>query len=161
VLVEVIGEQSMLGFERSHERVSDDQISGAERLLCVKFPSGYRAVAKRYGGSYGDVDFLVNRPSAGCDRCGFGLILSLLPESPDSVYSVMACWREHELSLKLVPIAEDGGGNYLCLDYRKREEPEIAFYYHELPGADGIIYVCQTFDEFLTRLVEPVDSDKG
>ncbi len=147
----------MRGFEQSSEVISDDQIDGAERLLCVKFPPSYRAVAKGYGSSFGDVEFLVDRPAEGFDRCGVGLILSLLAESRNSVYSVMGVWQEHQLSARLIPIAEDGGGNYLCLDYRKADEPEVIFYFQELPGDDGIIFVCQTFDEFLTRLVDPAD----
>lgn len=147
----------MLGFEQSSENVSDEQLSGAEQLLGVKFPVEYREEVQNFGGSFGDVAFLVDRPSEGFDRCSIGLLLSLLPQSRNSIYRVMAAWEEHELSARLIPIAEDGGGNYLCLDYRNGDEPDVVFYFHELSGDDGIIFVCSTFAEFLTRLVETQD----
>ncbi len=149
----------MLGFEPSSEIINSEQIDGAERLLGVKFPVEYRQVVQNFGGSSGDVEFLVDRPSDGFDRCGIGLVLSLLPHSRNSVYRVMAAWEEHELPAQLIPVAEDGGGNYLCLDYRNGEEPEVVFYFHELTGDDGIIFVCPTFAGFIARLVQPDDDE--
>ena len=145
----------MLGFEPSTETINDDQIDGAEQLLAVEFPASYRALVKNYGGGSGEVDFLVDRPSGGFDRCSIGLLLSLLPQSRNSVYQIMSTWEEHGLSARLIPIAEDGGGNYLCLDYRHGNEASVVFYFHELLGDEGIIEVCPTFDDFLPQLVEP------
>lgn len=145
----------MLGFDPSPESIDAAQIAGAEQLLGVRFPAEYREVAKNFGGSYGDAEFLVDRPAGGFDRCSVGLVFSLLPQSRNSVYCVMAGWAEHELSARIIPIAEDGGGNYLCLDYRNGDEPEVVFFFHELLGEEGLMTVCPTFAEFLTRMVEP------
>ncbi|MBW3597320.1 MAG: SMI1/KNR4 family protein [Planctomycetes bacterium] len=120
-------------------------------LLGVRFPESYRQMIRRFSGSYGDADIRIDRPSGGFDRCSIGLILSLLPHNPDSIYGVMQNWKEHALSPKVVPIGEDGGGNYLCLDFRAGDEPAVAFYFHELYGDDGVMRVCETFDELLNR----------
>ena len=145
----------MLGFECSEEFVSDNLIVGAETLFGVKFPETYCTMIREYSGAFGDVEFRVDRASPGFDYCSVGLVLSLNPCNRNSIYSVMASWPEHELSDRIIPLGEDGGGNYVCFDYRQSKVPQIAFYFHELSGEDGIIKVCGTFDGFLERLELP------
>lgn len=154
-----LGEPSMIGCERSNETVTDNHIRGAEALLGIEFPDLYRSVIRRFSGSFGDAEFRVDRPLDGLDVCGVGLILSLLPHSRNSIYTVMSAWEEHGLSPRLVPIGEDGGGNYLCLDYRESDVPSVAFYFHELWGDDGIMKVCNSFDELLERITAPAEGD--
>ena len=149
----------MNGFEPSGEPITDDHIAGSERLLGIVFPDSYAAMIRRFSGSYGEAEIRVDRPSGGFEHCSVGLILSLLPHSRDSIYGAMSNWDEHELSASVIPIAEDGGGNYLCLDYRAGASPRVVFYYHELPGDDGLMHVCDTFNELLSRAVAPTDED--
>jgi len=152
----------MLGFERSEESVSDNVIDGAETLLGVRFPDAYRAMIREYSGAFGDVEFRVDRPSPGFDYCSVGLLHSLNPCSRNSIYSVMASWPEHDLSDRIIPFGDDGGGNYVCFDYRQSDVPKIVFYFHELSGEDGIMKVCDTFGEFLDRLQLPEhDAESG
>jgi len=145
----------MLGFELSEESVPDHFIDSAEKLFGVRYPDAYRTIIREYSGAFGDVDFRVDRPSSGFDYCSIGLIHSLKPWNRNSVYSLLASWPEHDLSDRIVPFAEDGGGNYLCFDYRQSDVPQIVFYFHELSGEDGIMKVCDTFEEFLDRLQLP------
>ena len=145
----------MLGFERSEEIVSDNLIEGAEILFGIKYPVRYREIIRGYSGSWGDVWFRVDRSSPGFDYCSLGLIHSLNPCHRNNTYSVMAAWTEHGLSPHIIPFGEDGGGNYVCFDYRRSNIPEVVFYFHELPGDDGVMKVCDTFEEFLERLHLP------
>ena len=150
---------ALLGFEPSDEEIPDHVIDGAEMLFGVKYPATYRQLIREFSGSYGDVDFRVDRPSPGFDYCSVGLILSLLPCSSESVYGTLSTWPEHDLSGRIIPFGVDGGGNYVCFDYRESEVPQIVLYFHELPGEDGIMRVCDTFDEFLGRLRMPAEED--
>lgn len=147
-----IASGNVLGFEPSDEEIPDHVLTGAETLLGVRFPDAYRLLIRDYSGSYGGVSFRVDRPTPGFDLSGMGLILSLLPDSADSLYSRMSNWNEHALDPHLIPFGEDSGGNYVCFDYRTSDEPRIVIYFHELAGEEGLMKVCDTFNDFLQRL---------
>jgi hypothetical protein len=142
----------MLGFEKREVPLADHLITGAETVFGISYPAAYRKTIKHFGGCYGSVDFRVDRSSPGFDYCNFGLILSLSPWDDGSIYEAVSNWREHGLHERLVPFGLDGGGNYVCFDYRGATDPEIVFYYHELHGDDGVMRVCPTYDAFLNRL---------
>lgn len=145
----------MLGFDKPEHPLQDHQLCGAETLLGITFPDAYRTLVREFGGAYGDVDFDVEFPSPGFETCSMGLLLSLDPCSRDSIWSRMIVWEEYELSPKVIPFGEDGGGNYICFDYREANEPKIVFYFHELAGDDGIMVACSSFERFLENLKLP------
>ena len=145
----------MLGFQHTDEDVSDGVIEAAEKLFDIRYPDAYRTIIRDFSGAHGDVEFRVDALEPGFDFCSVGLIYSLLPWCADSIYSVLSSWPEHGLSNRIIPIGEDGAGNYLCFDYRQSKTPKIVFYFHELHGVDGIIEVCDSFAEFLERLTLP------
>lgn len=148
----------MLGFEPSDEVTTDNMIAGAETLLGIAYPQAYREMVSQFGGAHGDAEFRMDRPYPGFDYCGIGLIHSLNPCSPSSVFSLMSSWPEHELDSLVIPFAEDGGGNYVCFDYRAESgEPAIVFYFHELSGDDGIMKICDSFTDFIDRLRLPAN----
>jgi hypothetical protein len=53
----------------------------------------------------------------------------------------------------LIPFAPDGGGNYLCFDYRNcKENPPIVFWHHEVEENEGVFLLANSFDEFIDNL---------
>ena len=58
----------------------------------------------------------------------------------------------------LVAFAEDGGGNFVCFDYRTAPEtnnPPIVHWNHEADEGQDASYVANNFDEFIGILSEP------
>lgn len=147
----------MLGFEKRDVPLADHLINGAEITFGIKYPQTYRAMIKDYSGSSGSIDFRIDRPSPGYDYGNIGLLLSLAPWDDETVYQLVSTWREHHLDRRIVPFGVDGSGDFTCFDYRRSVEPEIICYFHELQGDDGILRVCHSYDEFLSRLVQPDD----
>lgn len=140
------------GFEPHEAGASPEQIAGTERVLGVRFPSKYVELLASFGGSYGDAGF----PIPGSSVVGsIGNWLSLSPWESESLWSMLASWGEHELPRSVVPIAADGGGNLVCLDYRVSEVPQIVLWFHELAGENGLMVVASSFTEFLESLLEP------
>ncbi|NEQ97691.1 MAG: SMI1/KNR4 family protein [Cyanothece sp. SIO2G6] len=122
-------------------------IAGAEILLGITYPQAYRNLILEFGGAYGDAEFSLDQPSPGFDYCSISIIHSLNPCSQSSIYALMATWPEHELDAAIIPFGEDGGGNYICFDYRNRSEnPAIVFYFHELSGTDSLMKVCESLE---------------
>jgi hypothetical protein len=53
----------------------------------------------------------------------------------------------------LIPFATDGGGNYVCFDYRNtKENPPIVFWHHEIEKNDGIFFLNDSFEDFINNL---------
>ena len=117
------------------------------------FPSrkSYVEVLRAFAGAYGDAEF----PFPGSEASGsIGLWLSPVPWERESLWTSVSTWQEHELPESIVPIAEDGGGNLLCLDYRHSHAPAVVFWFHELAGEEGLRRVAPSFEAFITTLRE-------
>ncbi|WP_309398424.1 SMI1/KNR4 family protein [Cerasicoccus maritimus] len=149
------GKKVMKGFDKSESPITETQIEGAENLIGVSFPEEYKKVIREFNGAYGDVDF----PIPGSEYGGsMGIWLSLSPWDRETIWSSLSAWNEHELSEKIIPFGEDGGGNWICFDYREnKEEPSIVYWFHEIGGDDGCIFVCDRFTTFLNSLTTPDD----
>lgn len=60
----------------------------------------------------------------------------------------------------LIPFSQDGGGNYLCFDYRNcKENPPIIFWNHEVEENEGIFYLADSFEEFINGLKSEDECD--
>ncbi|HCU07139.1 MAG TPA: hypothetical protein DIC42_06155 [Holosporales bacterium] len=52
-----------------------------------------------------------------------------------------------------IPFSEDGGGNYICFDYRTcSENPLIVYWDHGIEENEGIFFLADSFEEFLSML---------
>ena len=142
-------------FDPTEDPINPQQIDGAELLLGVRFPAAYRAVLADHHDSGGDADFAVPGTLHGAS---IGHWLSLSPWGTESVWSCLLAWSEHSLPRSIVPFGEDGGGNYVCFDYRNSSEPSVVFWYHGLSGIDGLHTVAATFDDFVGLLRAPAEA---
>jgi hypothetical protein len=60
----------------------------------------------------------------------------------------------------LIPFSQDGGGNYLCFDYRNsKENPPIVFWHHAVEENEGIFYLADSFEEFINNLKDESELD--
>lgn len=143
------------GFDLSESPVSPAMLDGAELVLGISFPDTFRTIACQYDGASGSAAF----PVPGVQNLsGIGSWLSYRPWLPQSVWFWLSNWSEHELPNTVVPFAEDGGGNLMCLDYRAGPIPSVARWFHELSGADGLFTVAESFEQWLETVVpDPED----
>lgn len=134
-------------------------IAGAELVFGVRFPADYRECLRvNHGAQPKQDEFEAGAPG---DRWegNVGQLLTLDPRRPGNMFAVLADLAvDDQLPELVLPVAEDGGGNFLCLDYRadpSRSEPAVAFWFHEVSGPDGIVPVAQTWTKLETILHEP------
>lgn len=126
------------------EPVSEKAIRFAERVLDVQFPADYRACVRDNGGGAPEpADF----PLEGVTR-RVGLLLSLDPgEDENVVGTAQRLQAEARLPQGLVPIINDGEGNYVCLDYGQGP-PNLAY----LTITGEVRPVAESFTKFLEML---------
>ena len=81
---------------------------------------------------------------------------------PDDEYSILKTTerllRNDRLPEGIIPFAEDGGGDQICLDYRQgRRQPRVVYWSHEEEKDQSIFPLADSFTEFLAML-EPPDA---
>ena len=141
---------TLADFDPADEPATDSQIRGAELLIGQSLPVTCRWILARYGGACGHLEFSVPWTS---DLFSVGQWLSVLPWHSNNMWSVLSCWPEHEMPLTAIPIGVDGGGNWLCLDYRETAIPRVAYYFAELQGPEGLFVLADDFDRWICALV--------
>lgn len=136
------------------EPLAANEIASVEELLGVKFPSDYiMCIAEHSGASNpSESDFLYvdrGKRQVGC----FGSLLSLRAGHSDRLVDAFRDLGD-QLPVGIIPVV-DACGDFVCLDYRKSNEPTIAYFAHELSGDDSIIAIASSFSEFLDSLYIP------
>jgi hypothetical protein len=62
---------------------------------------------------------------------------------------------KHQLPKGIIPIADDGGGDFICFDFRSSEtSPKVVYWHHEKKKEKSITYLCETFTDFIDMLKE-------
>jgi hypothetical protein len=136
------------------EPLPEEMLRGAELLFGVTLPADYReCVRVNHGGHPEPNDFTVRggrRPWRSC----LAVLLSLDWRRPENVWSVLANLAvDGQLPEGLFPIAEDGGGDFLCLDFRGGPAaPPVVYWSHDVGGEEGVLPVAGSFGELLSLL---------
>src|SRR5262245_31256812 len=129
-------------------------LRGAELLFGITFPADYReCVRVNHGGHPEQRNFTVRGVSASWGSC-LAVLLSLDWRRPESVWSVLANLAvDRQLPDGLFPIAEDGGGDLLCLDFRRSPAaPLVVYWSHGIGGEEGVFPIAGNFTELLSLL---------
>lgn len=132
----------------------DDMLRGAELLFGVTFPADYReCVRVNHGGHPEPRGFTVRGASGAWGSC-LPALLSLDWRRSENVWAVLSGLAvDGQLPDKLFPIAEDGGGDLLCLDFRgDTSTPPVVYWSHDVGGAEAVVQVATSFAELLSML---------
>lgn len=135
---------------------SDAVVAELERRLGIHFPLDYLEVAKAcQGGTPVERSEFVYRDAdaGGPDWSGFAYLLPLEPTHEEGIVATMEkLAKDGKLPAGVVPIATDGGGDYVCLAYRAGAAPSIVYWCHERERDDSIFPLSDSFRGLLERL---------
>lgn len=134
--------------------LSEDILRGTELLFGVALPPAYRECLRINHGGHPEPGNFVVGTGASAWEGSLGTLLSLDWRRPSNIWSTLASLTiDGQLPDRLFPIAEDGGGNLLCFDYRSTlPEPPVIYWWHEVGGEDGITNVAESFIALLAML---------
>ncbi|WP_337967220.1 SMI1/KNR4 family protein [uncultured Flavobacterium sp.] len=146
-----------------NDGANDKEIVDLEKSLNQILPSSYIDLLKTYNGEKKSVGFMG----------GFGFLgtqeivlhwdffkIGINEREPDSVYQKDKIKNEL-FSIKRIPFAHDGSGNFLCIDYDPGVEGKNGQILY-LPTGDPepVSVIADNFDEFLSFLIDAVTTEK-
>ncbi len=137
-------------------------IAQHQRILGVTFPDDFCKVIQRCSGGQPleREEFWIDHPAHGRLGSGVGALVTLGPldDVNGMLFSAYALHERHGVSRDMIPIAVDGGGDYMCFDYgQSATHPPVVYYSHEAPLAISFCHLADSFTSFLAMLEPPED----
>ena len=126
-----------------------------------KLPKPYTLLLKKNdGGSlYYDFDYY-DKNFEKTISGGIGVIFGLQCEDGDNLI-VRYKKLPDFFPRNLVPFGENGGGNFICFDYRydsTTDNPPVVYWIHDAEKEKEICTLAKDFEEFLSILREPEEN---
>lgn len=129
-------------------------IKEIEQIYDIKFPSSYIDIVLKNDGASALPHSIY---------CGNGRSEDFQMFIPLGFYEGLTPLKEVLENLnfpdKIIPFADDSGGNSFCFDFRSSENPEVVFHEHEMGEEDvkgNFWRVAKSFDEFIDNIGEPL-----
>lgn len=141
--------------------VSDDRIKYIEEIILIKFPESYLSTIKYCDGGVPvkcDFSFIYQSTGRKITDC-IGRFLPLNDSAGGNLLQDFLDPPEFYVE-GLVPFAENGGGDYICFDYRQGKNifnPQIVYWSHGAGIGKDVSFVANNFEEFINMLEEPQD----
>jgi len=134
-----------------HPPIDSGRLDQAEHILGVVLPRDYKECAQCcHGGRPSKNVFAFDDPEIGRMESCIGTLLSFAEDDNENVirtHTRLAAF----LPEGAVPVADDGGGDFVCLDYSGGPSPTIGYWHH---GESKLIPLASSFSEFLDMLYE-------
>ncbi len=150
-------------WELCDSAISDGVRAECEHLLGVTFPREFRDVMQRCPGGHPveRSDFNLLHPGMGRVESCLGALLSLDPTDESGIVHTTRDLRQvHGLPAGVIPFAHDGGGDYMCLDFRATlDHPAVVYWAHEATPEMALAPLARSFLEFLAMLAPPESLD--
>ncbi len=148
----------MVKMTDSQEPISEREIVDLESKCRIKLPVDYRDFLLKYNGG---------RPEPNCfdfkntdDGSDVKLFYGFRKNYEYNLGKQIEL-RQNRLPIDLFPIAEDSGGNVICIGIRGEYSGKIYFWDHELeadagevPDFSNITLIADSFQEFLDGLYD-------
>ncbi|GAB4203260.1 MAG: SMI1/KNR4 family protein [Roseiflexaceae bacterium] len=145
-----------LGWRSAHPPIEEEIVQNVEKELGVKFPDEFIECVKKYHGGYPTINRFDYLDDAG--RKTTSGLSELLSFDLQYEWNILRENKEppEEMPKGLVIFGTDGGGGYICFDYRERtNNPPVVFWSHDTPSAETVIPLAHDFATFLAMLYQP------
>lgn len=141
--------------------VTEADVRNVEQLIGARLPEDYREFLLRYGSdhAYFNQTVAISHPAHPDGFFGIDHFLGAVPRENSYCYDLLARYAEDRSILPdgVLTIADDGGGNFICLAVSGENRGRIYYWDHE-EAEQGIVPTYQflqpladSFDEFLGK----------
>ncbi len=144
-----------LTWEDCGAKIDEQVIELIEAKLKHRFPQDFRAVILEcHGGHPKPACFSYYDPDIGSVETSVAELLSFDLKCRNNIVRTCRALSDW-LPSGVIPFVSEGGGDFVCFDYRGHEEgmaPVVVYWSHEREPETSIIFLCSTFSEFLKML---------
>jgi hypothetical protein len=77
-----------------------------------------------------------------------GILLSYSSDDPENIFTAYESLKP-SLPAGAIPVADDGGGDFVCLDYSRGSPPTIGYWHH---GESSLVTLAASFTDFINML---------
>ena len=150
--------------KRDHGFGNPQYIKKLEKDNGVKLPPNYVAFILRHNGADINVEaFEYDNPYYPLDNEG-AIFFSEIQDIQCTIDDLLAINIDDPgyFYKELIPFGDNGGGDYICFDYREcnTDNPPVIIWFHDiLDNSERIVFVANNFEEFVDKLHEPYDLD--
>ena len=145
-----------------HKAVDDEVIGYVEDQLNIRLPPDYiKCVKKNHGGHPVNLSFKYEHPYIGVVTSSLAELISF---DLHSKYNILKIYKmlSDQIPEGIIPFGDDGGGDYMCFDYRsvnsgERPAPSVVYWSHEVEPEKSIIFLANNFTGFLELMFEVID----
>jgi hypothetical protein len=142
--------------------ITADDVLRVEQHVGSRLPDDYRSFLLQYGSGqayFDSVGFPIETYPGGA--CGINAFIGAVPLENSYCYDLISHYEQTrgDLPKNLLPIADDGAGNYVCLSVAGKDAGCIYFWNHEevMEAEDEPTYkyvelVAQSFSGFINKL---------
>ncbi len=157
VTQKVIYKDTQLKIRSQKPAVSADRIYEISHTLNIVFPKDYLEFIELGDKIWLDkncIEYIVEETKNIECTYVFFLELSLNAEG-DSEFLLINIRHPEFFPNNLIAFAQDGGGNYICFDYREGKNnpnPSIVIWEHEADIGRDVSFIAKDFDTFIRML---------
>src|SRR5262245_1692614 len=142
-------------WENCRAELSDQRVAAVETVLGVKLPEDYKTcIMTCHGGTPKPSRFTFRDQKLGDMESCLGILLTLDESDTENLVDT---WRDlaSQLPRAIVPFADDGGGDFICFDYRDLDQtttPSIVYWHHDRTLPESLTRLCDGFSAFISML---------
>jgi cell wall assembly regulator SMI1 len=131
--------------------ITENDIASFEAEIGNKLPADYKEFLLTYnGGMPSKCRFLISEEQG---YTSAELFYGLTDDKDYGLRRNYSLFRIYnDVHQTIIPIAEDAGGNRICIGLSGENNNKIYFWDHEQSKGKNLFFICQGFSEFLKKL---------
>ena len=141
-------------------------IKKIEDRFKIELPIVYTNFITRHNGAYLENDTFDYSDQNYLDGRGSNSIAFIRAEKIQQYIDDIQSGEEPDWDIKyrfedgLIPFGDNGGGDLICFDYRNNRDtdnPPIVIWNHDMGLEHRVVFIANSFEEFINMLHEPKD----
>jgi hypothetical protein len=145
----------------SYEPITSEKINNLENKTDINIPLNYKEFLLKNNGGYPKKRGFLYRVQTNGRRAVVNKFLGIHDGENNNLYKYLITYkiREKRLPSNLIPIANDPGGNLICLSINGEDVGKVYFWDHDLEAEEGqepdysnVYFIADCIEDFLKDL---------
>jgi hypothetical protein len=163
----VVENLELQNISSDYGEISIKIINDINKIYLVNLPKRYVNFIIKHNGAYLKADvFDYDDPNIKSGRKNSDGITFIRAEEISKRVENIKSGEEPDWDIKyrfedgLIPFGDNGGGDLICFDYRKNRDtdnPPVVIWNHDMGFDHRVVFIANSFEEFIDMLHEPND----